>query len=252
MTMDYNLWVYDITNRFSPTSLSHTTDGDGYRATAIISGVTHNGSWKMSLWGAYKHLRDSLLDGEENLLPQLTTTQRDSLSQMTKGKIIYNVTLGKFQLSTGSSYKTVDASTPAYGSMYENNESGSAIDSSTKSWITATVGKVDANSLVTFADNASGDRLVIGTGGAGTYSVNAKCDQTNAGGKVTTMTIQVNGSDSIVLDEHASDSGDHRQLTASGYLTLADNDYITLHVVSATSSDTITAYHTSITIHRIS
>jgi len=142
--------------------------------------------------------------------------------------------------------------TPAYGDIFENNETGSVMNSSTKTWIGATVRQVDANGIVTFQDNPLGDRLVIGVGGSGDYEIEAKCDQTNSGGNETIMTVQVNGVNSTLQDEHASDSGDHRQITAHGIITLADNDYLMLHVVSSTPSDVITGFHVSLTAKRLS
>lgn len=140
----------------------------------------------------------------------------------------------------------------AFGDMYEDNESGSAIDSTYKTWITATQRTVDPNGLVTFENNSEGDKLVLGSNAAGYYNIIAKCEQTNAGGNNSILTIHINGVDSSISSEGAGDSAEHRLLFAPAILYLDDNDYLQLHVVSTTASDVITSYHTSLTIQRIS
>lgn len=65
MAQDYNLWVNDITHRFSPTSLTDALDGSLYTATAVVSGVTTNSGVKMSQWDAYLDLRSKLLGVSE-------------------------------------------------------------------------------------------------------------------------------------------------------------------------------------------
>jgi len=255
---DYNLWVNDINNRFSPTSLTHASSGSGYTATAIISGVTTNSSWKMSLWHAYQSLRNKLLgvsdeDGSK-ILAISTTTQSSALSSVTKGQLIYNSTTGECDISMGSSFvSTVTAVTAvAYGDMYENSAFGSDIDSTYKTWITASKRVVDDNGIVTFVNDVTGDYLLIGTDGVGKYSLQANCTQKNSGGKNVTMNVFVNGTHSEFSSETTGDSSKHESMTASGIITLAAGDKISLYIVSDTSSDTILVYDTSLSISRIS
>lgn len=93
---DYLLWKNDITNRFSPTTLTDAKTNDSYIATAIISGVTTNSSRRMSQWDAYKDLRERLLIGD-NPLPHSTTTQRDLLTGIAISTIIDNITVGRLE-----------------------------------------------------------------------------------------------------------------------------------------------------------
>lgn len=105
---DYNLWINDINNRFSPTSLTHTTIGSTFKATAIISGVTTHGLTRMSLWDAYKSLRETLLGVSEsdsnNILPKSTTTQASALSGIIDGTRILNITAAREEVCNNSSF----------------------------------------------------------------------------------------------------------------------------------------------------
>jgi len=258
MTTDHNLWINDINNRFTVTSLTDVTDGDGFVATSVISGNTINSGWRMSLWDAYKDLREKILGitSDETVLPKSTTTQAASLDPVEDGVEILNITESRQEIClSGVFVNTAGDGTmapSAFGDIFENNESGSIIDSTTKKWVTATLRNTDANGIITFLADSTGDRLVVGTGGAGTYRIFAKCDQTNAGGNITTMTIQVNDVDTTIADEHASDSGDHRPLYAMGTWVLNDGDFLNMKVESSTLSDVITAFHTSIFMQRLS
>jgi len=104
---DYNLWKNDITNRKSPTTLDDAVDGGGFVATAIIAGVTTKSQWQMSQWDAYADLRQKLLDGNEKLLPQSTTTQRDALTGIVGGTVIDNITVGRLEKYNGTKWINV-------------------------------------------------------------------------------------------------------------------------------------------------
>lgn len=122
---DYLLWKNDIENRFSPTSLTDTVDGSLYTATAIISAVTTKSGVHMSLWDAYKDLREKLLDGDITLIPISTTTQRDALIGIVNGTIILNITTSREEICSSSTWMSSAGSgimdNTAYGSMYEHN-----------------------------------------------------------------------------------------------------------------------------------
>jgi len=76
---DYNLWKNGITNSKSPTSLTDAASGAGFIATAVISGVTTNSAWKMSLWDAYLDLYEKLHNGDRPI-PKSTTTEASAMS----------------------------------------------------------------------------------------------------------------------------------------------------------------------------
>lgn len=98
----HEAWKHDITNRFSPTSLTDVAEGDGFVATAVIAGVTTVSGWKMSDWDAYLDLREKLLNGEVRPLPEITSPQRDTLTDVSPGTEIFNVTTDKTEVWTGS------------------------------------------------------------------------------------------------------------------------------------------------------
>jgi len=253
---DKNLYANDLIHRYALHTFTELTVSSMTLVTFKNAGGTIiTLSKNLDVIDAYRDIRSNLLDGETPAF-QSTTTQRNALTNLDQATLIYNITTSKFEIYIGTAWLSVAGSgvmaPSAYGSMYENNETGSPINATSKGWVTATAGVFDTNSIVTFLNNSSADRLVIGTGGAGNYQVEAKCDQTNAGGNTTLMVVLVNGINSIVKDEHASDSGDHRQLTANGIVTLADNDYLSIWVASQVPPDLITAYHSSLTINRLS
>ena len=101
---DYMLWSNDIENRFSPTSLTDTVDVDGFIATAVISAVTTNSDFRLSLWDAYKNLREKLLDGVEEPLCLSTTTQRDALTGIIPGTTIFNITTQEDETYNGTGW----------------------------------------------------------------------------------------------------------------------------------------------------
>lgn len=152
----------------------------------------------------------------------------------------------------GSSDSAGASVTLAYGSMYENNSSGSATDSTAHTWITAGVGKLDSDGVITFSDNSGGDRLVVGTDGAGDYEVQFAASFTNAGGKDVTGTVYKNGVATTIIDVIEGDSNKQRNILSYGILTLAAADYITLHLVSETASDLVDIYHCHLIIEQLS
>lgn len=254
--VDKNLYINDIVHRNPGFTLVESTVGSLLTVTLKnASAVEVDASRKLLLIDAYRAIRSNLLTREEPVFIS-TTTQRDALTSIDQGTQIYNITTARDEVYTGTTWTSAAGagvmSPVAFGDIFEDSETGTVMNSTTKTWVGATLRKVDSNGIVTFADNSTGDRLVIGTGGAGDYEIEMKCDQTNAGGNVSKMTLQVNGVDTTISDEHASDSGDHRQLSAHGILTLADNDFLVMHVVSSTASDVVTGFHVSLTIKRLS
>lgn len=76
----YFVWGNDIVNRYTGLSfLDHTTEADGYAARCTINGVDTKGAWKMSLFDAYKDLRDKLIEGNDLVLPYISTAQMNAL-----------------------------------------------------------------------------------------------------------------------------------------------------------------------------
>lgn len=259
MSLDENLWKLGIANQFSTYSTAHVTTGTVTIATATVTigGAFVDQSGKSgSVYAAYKDLFERLHEGQVSLLAKLTTTQRDALTGVNDGRQILNITTNAVECCNGGEWQNdsgIGVMLPvAFGTMFENNGSGSATNSTSKEWITAAAGQLDGNTLITFSSTATSDRLVIGTGGAGTYEVTFKTNFTNAGGNLTTASILLNGSaQTNLVDVHAGDSSEIRGLSNTSFLVLADADVISLHVVSSTASDVIDLYQTSVVIRRL-
>lgn len=254
---DHNLWKNGIQHSKSPTTLTDVADGAGFIATAVIGGITTKSDWRMSRWDAYLDLYEKLHDGQRPV-PKSTTTEANDLSGILDGTPILNITTNSFDVCNNGDFQNsagIGVMKPAaYGNMYESNQNGSAMNPTTRSWITAMAGVFDGNSFISFLNNVDGDRLVIGTGGAGDYMVVASCGQTNSGNDKTRMILLVNGSTSTVIkDDQQGNATLHRPLVANGILTLADNDYLSLQITDpVTWSNVIKVYDCHLTIQRIS
>jgi len=254
---DPNLWKNDINNRFAVTSLTDVIDGAGFVATSVISGVTTNSSWKMSLSDAYKDLREKLLDGDDTLLPHSTTTQADALVGIVGGTQILNTTESRQEVNISNVFESAAGSATmgavAYGSMFENEPTSSTIDPTTQLWISASQGLSDGNGIITFVSSTvDGDHLLVGTGGAGDYMITASCSQTNSGNNVTTMEIRINGGGTTNIKvEGSSNSTKPITLAAHGMHGLSEGDKVSLHLESSISTDSISLFDGSVTIQRL-
>ncbi len=139
----------------------------------------------------------------------------------------------------------------AYGNMFENNGSGTGINNagSFKGWVSATAGKLDENGFVSFASNATADRLVINK--SGDYMVSFSASFTNEGGNRTTGSIFLSNVESSLTTEREGDSSTLAVMANSMPLTIANGEYIDLRFES-TSNDDLEVYNVSVTAIRIS
>ena len=266
---DFNMWRNDILNNFTspaPTSLTYVVDGGGGRAVAIIDGVTTRSAHhqkadlvKDRQIDAYKDLRAKLMGADEDAQLHTKTAQRDLLTNIKDGTTLYNEDLKRIDCCTDGAWHSsagLGVMKPSsFGFMYEGSQSGSAMNSTTKQWITATAGETgfDDNNLITFLSHANGDRLVVGTGGAGKYLVIFSCGHTNSGGSSATAEIHKNGSDiTSIKDNQNSSATVHRYLGANGIVEVAEGDYLTLHIESATASDVISVFDCHVSMTRVS
>ena len=255
--MDKNLYINDLIARNPGYTFTETLSGSLYtvsskNVSAVVAEVVG-----LTLIDAYRKIRLDILNGARPVFLS-TTAQRDALINVSKSRLIDNITLGHLELYTGAAWINaagIGVMAPvAYGNLFEDSASGSAMDSTTKQWVTASAGVFDNNGLVSFLNHVDGDRLVIGAGGAGVYMTIASCGQTNSGSNKTTMTVHINDVDTTVIkDDQNANSVNHRALVANGILTLADEDYLTLHIADPdTPSNVIKVFDCHLTIQRIS
>lgn len=256
MAQDYNLWVNDITHRFSPTSLTDSLDGSIYTATAVISSVTTNSAPKMSQWDAYFDLRSKLLEMSEieslSVLPKGTTTELSALSGIIDGLSVLNITEGRIEICNDSAFQSAAgvgmASASAFGEMEEILEAGFTIGST---WIAASEDVVDANGNVTFvSDDTNGDYLLIGADGAGTYRLEFLSVLISSTGNPVTVQVHQNGTalPKLKSTENTSTT-DYAHLEDWEDMALAAGDKLTL--VHTISSGTITATSVKLEVERI-
>lgn len=249
--IDKNLYINDLLHRFPGHTFEEIPESDFTRVN--FRDADSNLVWStknLEVIDAYRNIRSNLLDALEPMFLS-STEERDALADTEMGLPIFNLFIDSIDSFNGANWKT---STPpnAFGEMFEDNSSGSEIDSSSKTWVSATAGLFDSNSLVSFLDDPDGDSLVIGEGGDGTYKINYKCNFTNEGSNNTTSSLLKNDVvQSNFTDLRAGDSAEPRTLLGSGFLELVETDALKLHIVSDTASDVVRVFQVNFNIERI-
>lgn len=215
-------------------------------------------SKKLVVDDAYRTIREDIIGPVANIMLIVSQAQRDQLSNIDEGTPIYNLTSIRNEVFSAGGWVSsagLGVMAPAaYGNMFEDSASGSAMDPTTKQWVTASGGEFDENGIVSFSDDSGGDRLVIGAGGTGDYMVVASCGQTNSGSNRTTMAVHINDVDTtVVKDDQNANNINHRALVANGILSLVDNDFLTIHIVDPdTPSNVIKVFDCHLTVQRVS
>lgn len=145
----------------------------------------------------------------------------------------------------------------AYGSLYENNDTGSTITTTTAGtyygWVTATAG---GNNLTTLdTANATADRITVDTGGGGVFFVAFSASFYNANNNVQThIAVFKNGviAPNLVGETTPVNANYEQNVPGNGILTLAAGDYIDLRITTNNNGEVVTLKHVSLTLHRIS
>lgn len=153
-----------------------------------------------------------------------------------------------------SEHDILDRSFCAHGSMYENNESGTTILSNTTytGWESASQGVLDPNGTVSFENNISGDRLVVGEGGGGHYRVHFNTSASSSVGAEIFSAIHVNGVEAISAKAKSEGlPADPVNLNGSDILILSELDYIDLRVKLSTAGNVV-VFFTNVNIQRVS
>ena len=256
MSHHEELYKKDLENRFPSDTIVRVVTG------SLVTYQRKNGSTVLTEFTAGDaetavfELRRGLVGGED-VFPELTTQQRDALTNVEPSTPIINISVGReLEIFNGTnwvrpggttSHKAVD-----YGEMYQDNDTGDSIDATNKTWVTAVAGILDGNTLVTFANNALGDRLVCGVGAAGNYVLHFSSNFTVAGNIEVAAAIRKNGVALPHLKDGAQGiAGRKEGLRISGFVTLADNDYIDVHIVAVTPGNVVKVYQTNIHIYRL-
>lgn len=238
---DKDLYIDDLINRFPGHTFTETITGaltkvefkDG--GSTVIFEAT-----RMDVFDAYKNIRENLV-GDSNILFLVTPTQRDALINTITGRPVWNDNQLITEVWDGVEWMNTAGSSVGsntFGSMYENNLNGSAMNSSTHRWNTATEGPTPTGA--TFSKDSTGDKFTITT--AGSYYIAVYASFTNEGGKPTTATILVDGVPSIITTTIQGDSSKQRAMAVGDTLVLSIGDVITLEIVSESASDVVKVY----------
>lgn len=104
---DKLLYANDLIHRFASHTFTETTVGSQTKVEFKNgSSVLIRSAQKLNAVDAYHAIRHDLLDSEE---PDFisTTTQRDALSSVDRGTIIYNTTIGRTEVYNGTKWINV-------------------------------------------------------------------------------------------------------------------------------------------------
>jgi hypothetical protein len=92
--MKCDIYKFDLANRFPDYTFTETSDGDAitYEITNnVAAGATVETITRYGETNVVCAIREMLVGGDE-ILPLLTTTQRDTLSSVVEGTEIFNIT----------------------------------------------------------------------------------------------------------------------------------------------------------------
>jgi hypothetical protein len=143
-----------------------------------------------------------------------------------------------------------------FGTMLEHSDPAtSTINFATASvfvpWVSASAGNL--SSYITFESNAGGDRLVVGPGGAGSYSVDLSVSFSGSNNIQVEGAVFINNVEQEVIRPHRklSSSGDLGSMSAGNMVSLSSGDYIDVRFNSNTSSTSINIFYCSLRIVRV-
>lgn len=250
--MNKDIYVNDLMHRRPGHSFTETVKGD-LTVVAFLddADVEQASSTNEVVMDAYRNIRINVLGGEKPVF-LLSQTERDALTELDQGVLIYNITTSRNECFNGTGWMNAAGGgmmlDSAYGEMYQDNDSGDTIPNSGE-WNSASAGLFDTNGIITFSSNM----MQIGENGAGIYAVSFNLNFTSSAGEICTAYLHVDGIDiEKVKDSHSGDSAKRGDLSGSGFLTLADGDDLQLHVQSESPTDTIKVYQVNLNIRRIS
>lgn len=148
---------------------------------------------------------------------------------------------------------------PAYGELYEVNETGSVVTITTGGiqsgtfypWATTAAGLVDPSGNVT-ADTAN-DRLVVGSSGAGVYRVAASVSFNATQEREYQLAVHLNGTrvDKLRVDLWFKTEGNDTAGAFSGLVQLVAGDYLDLRFSASLSASSITLKHVNLSAVRV-
>lgn len=259
---DKNLYINDLKHRFSGYTFVETSPGvdESIYHVSFLDGssVEVSAGTGLNFLDCYRKIREDVLNAETPAY-LTTTTERDSLS-VDDGTVLYNITTSRNECYDGSSWTssggTTSGSTVAFGAMYEDNSSGTALSVTTSytGWNSGTSGVFDGGGIVSFEGGtipSPSDKLVVGAGGAGAYIVEFHCAGKNSNNALTTAAIHINGTEQTSVKMSSTGNSSNLIHWAScGPLTLAVDDEVDLRFKS-TGTDTVTLYQVNVNIDRI-
>ena len=256
--MSKDLYIADLQNRFPGHTFVETMNESAVEVEfldAALEVITHGiAQAEGVVVNAYRQIRRQMLQGA-NPLFMVTTAERDALAGVAIGTIIDNMTTGGIEVWGGSSWGNPAGrgamKLPAYGEMYQDNDSGETIPNS-GIWSGGIVGLLDSNTIVTF-NSSQTSQLLLGTDGAGDYAVSFSSNFTNSGGKSTLGCLRISGvNEPRIRDTHAGDSAEQRDLSSAGILNLKAGDTVEYYLESEENVDVIKVYQVNVNIRRIS
>ncbi len=145
-------------------------------------------------------------------------------------------------------------STPSYGEMTNITPAAFALaGSGTYKGFDASAAGLMTAVLVAFANNAAGDRLVIGVGGAGVYQVDCYITFSGTTGHTLNFAIHKNGTiqNNLICGKTTTGTG-MVTVSVTGLLSMVVTDYIDVRVKCNVGNHSITLYYCNTVIKRVS
>jgi len=250
--MDKDIYANDLLHRFPGYSFTETVIGDLVTVAFLNVQEVELAAARTELTvDAYRTIRRDVLGGEIPVFLS-STSERNLLSNLSKGVVIFNTNKQRIEAFDGSDW--LSSSGPgmmtdvAYGEMWQDDSAGTTIPQ-TGVWTGASPGLRDENEIISI----SSSQLIVGEDGTGDYAVSFNANFTSDAGSNCTAHLRINGFDTTkIKDEHPGDSSELGDLSASGIMKLIEDDYLELHFESEDSGDTIKVYQVNLNIRRIS
>ena len=137
--MDKNLYINDLIHRYSDHTFTETLVEDMTKVEfKNASSVVISEAITLVVIDAYRLIRNDVLNGEDpNFLTN--TAQKNALTGIDRGTTVFDITLARsdcFNTSAWNSSAGIGVMSPsAYGNMFEDSATGSAMNPTTKEWI---------------------------------------------------------------------------------------------------------------------
>lgn len=147
---------------------------------------------------------------------------------------------------------------PSYANMYEYNSGGTVLTMTSADvyygWKTAGQAYAAGSSYIQFSDNATADRLLVGTSGAGIYDVNFNLSFGGTANVLIRGAVHLNGTaqDNLRFRRKLGDAGDEGSAGFHGQISMVSGDYLDVRLSADNAASVVNIYCCGLAVERIS